>query len=396
MHSEPLLTPYTLFFLYLQKKRAPLLWFITIVAILLELWFGTRGGFLVTWYATHGGLCINMSGNDSNFQPQRIFSSIMYGICSILRCIEYLLLAHGFYMFASNVESNSYWKDTMSVVKRTIKELTNCWGCILLLLMLTLLSLSFGIPILGIIMQVNVVYCEARNNWTFIAYCGFNMGRYLLASCVRLLMIIASIEVNRIWSVGSLNCDINGTEDVEANQIEVFLQDWTASSKNHDQLSQQYEDCGKKSQQIGEIFKMWFIVPWITFFIATSVKTRDVLGPWLQDKEEKEDDEQLLPAVYYMTYNIFQVISLLVAYITALKMNSHHDLYYELLRKKQLSAYKSSSRRAFARIMYIEKNKKYDFVPRVAFTDIKIRMENPLYVILLLLGIFFTIGGALF
>jgi len=32
----------------------------------------------------------------------------------------------------------------------------------------------------------------------------------------------------------------------------------------------------------------------------------------------------------------------------------------------------------------------------VAFTDIKIRMENPLYVILLLLGIFFTIGGALF
>ena len=77
-------------------------------------------------------------------------------------------------------------------------------------------------------------------------------------------------------------------------------------------------------------------------------------------------------------------------------MNSHHDLYYELLRKKQLSAYKSSSRRAFARIMYIEKNKKYDFVPRVAFTDIKIRMENPLYVILLLLGIFFTIGGALF
>jgi len=375
-----------------------------LIILLAVLYFVTRGGLLVARYATPGYICTNMNNsNSSNASSQphlkhsEIFTTIMYGVCSILRCIEYLLLAHGFFVFASNVDSNSYRKDMKLIVIHALKKLTSFWGFIFLLLMPTLLLLSISIPILGIVIELQYtqrMHCKRHNSGIFIAYCGFNIGRYLLASCVRLAMAVASIEVGRIWSADSLEYDTDAMEDIENNII--FLRDWKASSKIHAELSQRYDECGKKSQQVGEIFKTWFIIPWITFFIATSIKTKNVLSPWLQVEEEKEVDKEVLPAVYYMMYNIFQVISLLVAYISALKMNTHHETYYYTLRKQQMNTYDSRSRQALARILHMEKKEQYDFIPHVAFTHIQIHMDSPLYVIFLLLGVFFTICGALY
>ena len=302
-------------------------------------------------------------------------------------------------MFASNVESSSYWEDMKLIVTHSLEKLRSFWGFVFLLLIPTLLLLSAGIPIVGIIIELNYtqrMHCEKHNSGIFLAYCAFNIGRYLIASCVRLMMAIASIEVGRIWSVDSLKHDTVEPKDVGTKST-IFLTDWTASSTKHNELSKQYDERGEKSQQVGEIFKTWFIVPWITFFIATSIKTKNVLSPWLQVEEAKEVDKELLPAVYYMMYNIFQVISLLVAYVSALKMNTHHHTYYTALRKKQLNAYKkNTSRQALARILHIEKKEQYDFIPHVAFTHIKIHMDSPLYVIFLLLGVFFAICGALY
>ena len=160
-------------------------------------------------------------------------------------------------------------------------------------------------------------------------------------------------------------------------------------------MTKQYEDCYNKSKKICEIFKTWFIIPWITYFIATSIKRKHVLSPWLQDAEETEVEKKLLPAIYYMLYNVFQGISLLVAYISALKMNIYHQTYYASLRKTQLSLHKSNTQYALADIFHIEKKEQYDFVPHVAFTQIKIPIDNPLYVIFLLLGTFFMVCGTL-
>ena len=318
----------------------------------------------------------------------------MYGICAVLRCLEYILLANGFRNFISTVDSHSYKKELRHIVVHVFRKLNTFWGCVFLLLIPSLLLLSVGIPIFGILLEIEysqTTECREHNSSIFIAYCAFNIGRYLFASCVRLMMAVAAIEVGRIWSV--VAPDPANSADVEQNDN--FLGDWSVISNEHNELSTQYEQRGQKSEIICEIFKTWFIVPWITYFIATSIKTKHVLGPWLQDEEETEVEKKLLPAIYYMLYNVFQVTSLLVAYISGLKMNTYHQMYYASLRKIQLSPHKNHSQHALARIMHIEKKEQYDFVPHVAFTHIKIQMDNPLYVIFLLLGIFFTVCGAL-
>ena len=321
----------------------------------------------------------------------------MYGICSVLRCLEYILLANGFHNFVSAVDSHSYKKEIRHIVIQVFRKLNTFWGYVLLLLIPSLLLLSVAIPIVGILLEIQysqTTNCREQNSSIFIAYCAFNIGRYLFASCVRLMMAIAAIKVGRIWSVKDPD-PVNGADVEQLNQNENFLKDWKVSSNEHDELSKQYEQRGKNSQIICEIFKTWFIVPWITYFIATSIKTKHVLSPWLQDPEEVEVEKKLLPAIYYMLYNIFQVISLLVAYISGLKMNIYHQTYYASLRKTQLSSPKSNTQYTLARILHIEKKEQYDFVPHVAFTQIKIPMDNPLYVIFLLLGIFFTVCGTL-
>ena len=315
----------------------------------------------------------------------------------MLRCLEYILLANGFRNFVSTLDSHSCKKEIRHIVVHVFKKLNTFWGCVFLSLIPILLLLSVGIPIIGILLEIQysqTTECREHNSAIFIAYCGFNIGRYLFATCVRLMMAIAAIEVGRIWSVAALD-PANSADVEQPNQNKNFLEDWKVSSNEHNELSKQYEQRGQRSQIICEIFKTWFIVPWITYFIATSIKTKNVLSPWLQDEEEIEVERKLLPAIYYMLYNIFQVISLLVAYISGLKMNTYHQTYYASLRKTQLSPHKSHSQHALARIMYIEKKEQYDFVPHVAFTQIKIQMDNPLYVIFLLLGIFFTVCGAL-
>ena len=76
-------------------------------------------------------------------------------------------------------------------------------------------------------------------------------------------------------------------------------------------------------------------------------------------------------------------------------MNAYHHVYYASMRRAQRNAFNSSSRRALAHIIRTQKIEQYDFIPHVAYAYLKIPMDNPLYMLFLLLGIFFTVGGAL-
>jgi len=324
---------------------------------------------------------------------------------------------------------------------RTLKRW--CYIGILILLVLSLLILSVAVPVIGIIMELNHnhKHCEDHDKVIFIVYCVFDIFSYLPESCVRLLMIFAAIEVNRIWSRASASLKkvhtnetdnestnqffedwesssntlqvlshryeksgkkaaspekvhTNKTENESTNQI---IEDWTASSNTHQALSRQYEKSGKQAQHVGEIFKTWFILPWIAFLISNYVKAELVLSPWVQGEEEKDLGVQhWLATFYYMMYAILQVILILVQYITALKMNTDHGEYYGKLREIQLNAHKSNSRRVMACMIAIKKNEQYDFIPHLPFISISVQLNNAFYVITTLLGMFFPIVYALF
>lgn len=363
------------------------------LVVLVVLYFAARGGLLVAWYATPGDSC---SRNSTSIR-RTVFTSVMYGVCAVLRLTEYLLLVKGIYTFLS-VNSHFGKKEIQQILKHVLSKRDIFWLCVLLFLVPVLLLLSVAIPIVGVVMEVHysqTTQCKDHNKWIFIAYCVFNLGRYLFASCTRLAMAFAAIEIGRIWSIAVFGNPAHEAEVERRNQTEQILEDWKVSSKKFDELSQNYHQHGKKSRMFCDIFKTWFIVPWLTYFIATSIKTTDVLTPWLKDEQKIEVEKKLLPAIYYIMYNIFQLISLLVGYLCGLKMNTYHHDYYAAMRRAQLNAFNSNSRRAFARMIRTQKTEQYDFIPHVAYAHLKIPMDNPLYILFLLLGIFFTVGGAL-
>lgn len=356
----------------------------------------------------------------------RSFIGVIYSLCTIVRALQYPLLAKGFITFVSNVQSDSYMKSVWRTMKycctkefklcRTMKRW--CYIGILILLALSLGILSVAVPVIGIFMELNHnhKHCEDHDKVIFIVYCVFDIFSCLSESCVRLLMIFAAIEINRIWShasaslkkvhtdetdIGSTNQSFGASSNTHlalSHQCtNPIFEDWTASSNTHQALSRQYEESGKQAQQVGEIFKTWFILPWIAFLISNYVKAELVLSPWVQGDEEKDLGVQhWLATFYYMVYAILQVILILVQYVTALKMNTDHGEYYGKLREKQLNAHKSNNRRVMACMMAIKKNEQYDFVPHLPVISINVPLNNAFYVITTLLGMFFPIVYALF
>lgn len=66
------------------------------------------------------------------------------------------------------------------------------------------------------------------------------------------------------------------------------------------------------------------------------------------------------------------------------------------MKNDQLERFKDNpSRLSFARQLLIEKEERYDFLPRILGTSITISIGSPLYVIILLAGLFLSVVESL-
>ena len=373
--------------------------------------FVARGVFLVWRYSLPGKSCeqhvTHPFANDTAeiveyvlvLHPQKlegIFTACMYGICSLLRILEYFLLGQGVCRYVCYLKTNP-WRDDM---KKKVKK----WAVIYGLAMLPLFLFTVGIIVFGVLVELeygrNLRHCDKHSTFIFIVYCGLNLFRYLCAVSARLLLMLATVAVGKFWFPdGAQSTEANPFQwqvQPESQDIERLIEDWNAVANKHEELTKKYSKRGHEVQKITEIFQTWFVIPWITFFVASSIKVTDVISPWLiVEHSEKGTTASDLPAIYYMMYNLFQVISLFLASIFGQMMNSYHEKFYQQMREEQLRRAENKSRRSLSRMMMIEKNDKYDFVSRVWGTSIKIHLKSPFYVLILLVGIFFTVSTAL-
>ena len=168
------------------------------------------------------------------------------------------------------------------------------------------------------------------------------------------------------------------------------LNDWKTVSSNYKYHADAYKDIGKKAMEINELFQTWFIIPWMVYFIASSLKTYNILRPWNADDDGNAPPTDI-PQIYYLLYNINQFITLVIPYLCAKKINTYHQKYYNEMRRQQLEMFmESPSRLSFARQLMIEKRKKFDFTPRIIGTSITVDIGSPLYVVILLAGLFLS------
>ena len=370
---------------------------------------------------------------ESGVSHEFIFTIIVYTILSVLRISEYLLLGKQFYSFLfqqKEIIVNDFLK----------KHSSRYWYMPMFSAVLVpYFLLGFVIPGLGIYQEVvhaeRLAICYRHYHEIYIVYCAINFLRYMSAFTVRIMMIYSTLFLSKLWfpeheaplhtsiglhksdgveasaSQGSTESSNSNSEvavvpnftDVQtaASTIDssvIFnevLDDWKTVSSDYQTRSQEYVKIGKKVQVVQELFQTWFIVPWVIYFVACSLKTYNILRPWNAD-EDGDTPPSNIPQIYYLLYNINQLITLIIPFLCAKKMNTYHQKYYKIMRDSQLEKFDGNpSRLSFARQLMVEHDSRCDFVPRIMGTSIKMPVGSPLYVIFLLAGLFLSVTKSL-
>lgn len=377
--------------------------------------FILKGVLLLTRYiitATTWDQChVESNGSEvaSSVNHEYIFTIIVYSIASLLRILEYLILGLQLYYFLFKQDRDS------------LRQFFSSWNlksCRWLTLYLAILSPYFIlglfiIPGLGIYQELqHNTHCHQHYRPIYIAYCVVNMFRYASAGAVRIMMIYCATVLKRMWfpdgapqhtSLGLMHRDKSCITDIPLTALNGqsepdVLQDWKEVSSDWKERCDEYAEIGNKAQAVHKIFQTWFIVPWVIYLLASSLKTYNILRPWSADGDGSTPPADI-PQIYYLAYNLNQLITLIVPFLCAKKINTYHKKYFKVMRNKQLIKFEdSSSRLSFARQLVpvgSQPTEEYDFIPRIIGTNIEIPIGSPMYIIVLLTGIFLSVSESL-
>ena len=233
-----------------------------------------------------------------------------------------------------------------------------------------------------------------------MAYSVVNFLHYILAYLVRIAMIYTVLFLKETWfpqhprqiedrrvEFQDLR-EVNASADSERLQIELY--DWRIVSEDYKTRAQEYTEIGQRAEVIQDLFQTWFIVPWVIHIVASYLQVKNILYPW--DDGGGAQTSQ----IYYMFYQVNQIVTLVIPYLCAKKINMYHHEYFGSMRNAQLERFKDDPNRlALARQLRFERQIEYDFEPRIVGTTIIISVGSPLYVTILLADNFLSISKSL-
>jgi len=359
-----------------------------LVAVFVELVYAAKAVLLITRF-TYPSECpnstdtISVEGEDSPELQSNdhgyYFSVGVMAICNVLRLTEYIPLFTGLYR---------YLKDENLVSLKLEQPKYYAW----LLILLPALPIALSIPPVGIAAENyhEKKYCSDPRAHIYYAYCAVNIFRYVWSFTVRAGMVVATLRVREIWK------DVANEQAAPPAKGLNITRTTISSGQNavslHATLTMEYQEAGKKVKKIVRIFQSWFLLPWIVFFLASSVEAKDTLSIWNENRENVET----LPMVYILLYNINQIIFLLIPYMCGQKMNHYHRQCHARIQDIQLNTDNMSDNDlAQHRRLLIQQECGYDFVPCFWGLGFKVKMSSIIYIIFLVLGLVFTVFGTI-
>ena len=325
--------------------------------------------------------------NPDKLQMGYTFTVVMYALINVLRIVEYAVLGTATWKFL--ILDKKLVELYLCILKQNkgkVARFTLGW----FVLLCPNLLLGIAVPTFGILQELEyddkMAPCYDHIGPVYIAYSAVNYLRYFCAFSVRIAFIITTAIIREIWEkqVTKLRSTLPNVAVENASKNKNFFSDWKTTANRLKHWVNGYDETGDKVKEILKIFQTWFIIPWVTFFIALSLDVNYTLQPW--------NDNSNTARTYYLLYSINQLITLFVPFLCATFINKYHCNFYKCMKKDLLHGYDSASQQAFACVQFnIEKEEEYDFTPRILFTDIEIRVDGPLYALFLLLGLFFAV-----
>lgn len=347
---------------------------------------------------------------------------VMYNMLFLGRLVESLILQFHIYKF--------FFKRSFSDIRKfkdlCIKGLTREKRITFVILSIYMLAHCLSIPALGIALEIRTgtgSNCKPYVYEYHTVYWILDIFRYIYDVAVRLFMVLATLAVGSIWSEdkeesmlteGTTQSDHDpppeepperedaveepsdppGTQSdppppEEPKTYSDYLKDRQIVSLDHTERWEDYTQRGNRAKCILEVFQVWFILPWLLYFISSSLNTDYILRSWKEDMSS--DGHFEFSKMVYMVYSFNQLFLLSLPYVCSRTMNAYHHDYIFNSRKQQMESQKTASRMALAYLNKIEQEEHFNFVPHLGGTSIQILVGNPLYTIFLLVGFLFTV-----
>ena len=291
---------------------------------------------------------------------------------SSLTCFEYLLLGCGFY-------KQIKWNTRDNIPVSTV-----CGYFFISALVLCPLGL------LGLIKAGLSVAMEVKkepnmidvNNVTYIVYCICELCSVMFAYIVRIMMLMTTLRIRHVWKKKS---EITSGKDIEG------LDATKEAINSHYAELHEYKKRGEQAEYLMYPYKVWFLIPWIIYYIYTLIDPHDILSPW----KEGTEDAFILSRFFYLTYLILKSSQLLTQYACALKMNQYHNEYYDGMRDRHIFQYTDKEYQTKASQFGIDYKEKYNFHPNFLQINPRISISNPLFMLTLLVAIFLRVSNLL-
>ena len=377
---------------HVKLKCACMIMFFIIIVIVTA-----KMGLLIARYSNLGEICeLNKTIQDGlnslpdHFRVGYIFTAVMWAIINLLRVIEYVVLGiatlHFIYTYPRSVQ---IYLDTLNNKRGKVIKFT--LG--LLVLLGPYLLLVIGVPTFNILKELEyekMSPCYNRNV-EYFTYTAVNYLRYLCAFSVRVAFVLTTVIIREIWreSLKSIPLDVPDVPDVRHNdRVDQHLTHWNNTAEHLKFWISRYNRTGEVVKQITEIFQTWFIIPWLIFFIISSLDVKYTLQPW------SDKSGSTMARISYLVFDLNQVTGLLLPFLCATLINSYHRDFYKRMKENLLRGCTGASEQAIAQVQFnIDKEEAFDFVARIPCTDIEMRLDSPIF---LLLGLFFTISKPIF
>lgn len=322
---------------------------------------GVRFGIMVTLIRSENTSSLNFSQNSTS-NTYNLFNFVQTVIQGV-HILEYCVLMWSLVQFHRRiVKRDDLETEEISSVserlKREIKSLTQCHSITIFLshclknlnlkhiLLIIFLVLIYPAIILVTLVLYTLSTRQGDHEKQQSLYLGTLFVDYISTGVVRIIMIIVTVLIEGIWYAACV--ELEGYDSFE-------------------DVLKKYDNTGELISPLQHIFKKWFVLQWIVYFIEITQFCMLFFDEQVINIDEEPYLKLNKSGGFHFSVLLFHITTFAIPYFCGISMNFYHKAYLQASQVQQKKILSQSPTDSVFWLMQntklVPKNAKYQFVP---------------------------------
>ena len=226
--------------------------------------------------------CLEFNETQQPLDQQYIFTTVIYSFLFLGRFLEALIIEIQIYKFFFREKKKEIVAECLENISAKLHG--NKYLIILLVIIAVYMTVhALSVASLGISLEVRHGHetgCRSYPYQTYILYWILDAIRYGYDVLVRILLMIATAGIRNIWKSNDKRAEQHESSQPAKQVYADIIEVRDIVSSDHELRTKTYILKGRTVETVSDIFETWFILPWILFFIGSSLSTDHILRAW--------------------------------------------------------------------------------------------------------------------